>query len=452
MTIRDARGLELSHATAACATAHDQALALFNAYDVDPLAAIDTVLAEHPDFVAGHLLRAGLLIAGMERTLMPMVCDSVASAERLGASATDRERSLSAAFRLFAGEHFHAASQALGRHLTDWPRDLLAAQVAHLLDFYLGQSTQLRDRIARLLPHWSASDAGHGHLLGMYAFGLEECNEYARAESTGRQAVDAHARDAWAIHAVAHVCEMEGRFDDGIRWLEERRADWSTGNMLAVHNAWHLALYHLERGDTDTVLAHYDGAVRGGRSEVVLDMVDASALLWRLWLRGVDPGATRWSEIAECWGRLVDDGFYAFNDVHGVMAFVGSGDDTRARRAELQLLRAAQGTGSNAAMARDVGLPVAMALRAFADGQHALCAQILLPVLPIAHRFGGSHAQRDLLQLTALEAAMRAGDRALAAALSAQRLASRPHSPFNRTQARRAQGLPDGVQGGSSVA
>lgn len=48
----------------------------------------------------------------------------------------------------------------------------------------------------------------------------------------------------------------------------------------------------------------------------------------------------------------------------------------------------------------------------------------------MAHRFGGSHAQRDLLDLTLIEAATRSGDKPLAAALAAERLALKPRSPL----------------------
>jgi hypothetical protein len=51
--------------------------------------------------------------------------------------------------------------------------------------------------------------------------------------------------------------------------------------------------------------------------------VDASSLLWRLELRGADVG-DRWQALADDWTALADDGFYAFNDVHALMAFVGA--------------------------------------------------------------------------------------------------------------------------------
>ena len=55
----------------------------------------------------------------------------------------------------------------------------------------------------------------------------------------------------------------------------------------------------------------------------------------------------------------------------------------------------------------------------------SLGADRLLPLLPQAHAVGGSHAQRELLLLTARCAAAHCGDTALADALGGQLLQSR---------------------------
>src|SRR4030095_11703801 len=94
------------------------------------------------------------------------------------------------------------------------PRDILAIQTGHLVDFFRGDTLNLRNRIVRVLPHWSAGVPGYSYLLGMYAFGLEECNQYAEAGETARRALQLEAKDAWAVHAGVHVMEMQGRIDE----------------------------------------------------------------------------------------------------------------------------------------------------------------------------------------------------------------------------------------------
>ena len=86
--------------------------------------------------------------------------------------------------------------------------------------------------------------------------------------------------------------EMQGRHRDGIDWLTSRADDWSIDNGLAFHNWWHLGLFHLDLGEHERVLELYDTRIRPVQTPVALEMVDASALLWRLTLRGVDVGGT----------------------------------------------------------------------------------------------------------------------------------------------------------------
>ncbi len=63
---------------------------------------------------------------------------------------------------------------------------------------------------------------------------------------------------------------------------------------------------------------------------------------------------------------------------------------------------------------------------------------VLRPIRHRSHRFGGSHAQRDLLDLTLLESAIRSGEPSLAQAFAAERLALKPHSPLARLFVERA--------------
>src|SRR5262249_11085507 len=159
-------------------------------------------------------------------------------------TANAREHGHVAACRAWLDGDWQRAVELWGRVAIDYPRDSLAIQLAHLGDFYLGQSAMLRDRIARVLPAWDHDRPGYGYTLGMHAFGLEECGEYALAEGAGCRALLAERRDPWAIHAVAHVMEMQGRLAEGVSWLLEREGDWAHDNGFAFHNWWHRALYH----------------------------------------------------------------------------------------------------------------------------------------------------------------------------------------------------------------
>lgn len=299
------------------------------------------------------------------------------------------------------------------------------------------QQRLLRDRIARALPEWRAEQPGYHALLGMLAFGLEENADYAGAERAGRRAVDLQPRDGWGQHAVAHVLEMQNRTEEGIAWMRERVEHWAGDSFFQVHNWWHLALFHLDREQLDEVLALFDGPIFGGRSALALDLVDASALLWRLELLGLDVGA-RWQPLADLWEAHADAGNYAFNDAHAMMAFVGAGRGTAVERVLAAQRRAMAEDTDNQRFTSEVGHPLCLAIQAFAAGGHADCVRLIRPLRAIAQRFGGSHAQRDLLDLTLLEAARRSGQDALVRALVNERLQLRPHSPQTRRLALRA--------------
>src|SRR5690606_34935230 len=92
----------------------------------------------------------------------------------------------------------------------------------------------------------------------------------------------------------------------------------------------------------------------------------------------------------------------------------------------------------NAKFTAEVGHPVARAIDAFGQGRYRDVNAMLRPVRNIAARFGRSHAQRDVIDLTMIEAALRAGDETLAHALTAERAAMRHESPLSRLFLRRA--------------
>ncbi|WP_455281759.1 tetratricopeptide repeat protein [Cupriavidus necator] len=428
MTHTDSRGVSVSSTNTNSLERFEAALELLHGYYGDPLTVIDHALADDPGFVMGHAMRAGMMITAGDGTVEPMLRQSIEAGEALSASANERERRHIAAARAWLDGHFARSIQLYGDIVVDYPRDSLALQIAHIGDFLLGQSTLLRDRIAQVLPHWNTRVPGFGYVLGMHAFGLEETHLYEQAEERGRFALELNPRDPWAIHAVAHVMEMQGRQDEGIDWLSGRAADWSQDNMMAVHTWWHLALFHLELGHTRQVLDIYDAHIRENHSAVALELIDACAMLWRLHLRGIDVGE-RWNEVADTWQARGAEGYYAFNDTHAAMAYLCAGRDSALAGLLASMRAAAGGSGSNAMMTREVGLPVTEALLSFARQDYDHAIELLLPVRQIAHRFGGSHALRDLINLTLIEAALRGQRANLACALAAERMELKPMNP-----------------------
>lgn len=431
----DRQGNALTGATADAAELYARALESFNLYRGDPVALLDRAITTAPDFVMARIFRAYLFALATEPGAAEAARTEVASvkARRLN----DREAShLAALGHILAGE-WSAAGYALDHHNMRYPHDLLALQVGHLTDFYRAGARDLRDRLARVLPKWSPQLPGYSILLGMYAFGLEECGAYSRAEETGRQALDLEPLDCWAHHAVAHVMEMQGRAEDGIGWMTAREPHWSgDDNFFQVHNWWHLALCHLDLGENEAALALYDGPIRRQRSTMALDMVDASALLWRLQLTGHDVGE-RWQELAATWHQHADGQLYPFNDWHAAMAYLGAGQEDQLQRL-LDTLRSGASQREASAWAQHIGLPLMEGFVAFWREDYDTAIERLHPARRIVNAFGGSHAQRDIIDWTLTEAALRGGRRDVAEGLANERLAAKPHSPMNRAFLNRA--------------
>jgi hypothetical protein len=217
---------------------------------------------------------------------------------------------------------------------------------------------------------------------------------------------------------------MQGRLEAGAAWLQARERDWAPDNFFAIHNYWHLALFQLEAGDVALALALYDQRVRASQSEVNVDLVDASALLWRLALAGADV-RERFTALAEVWRRVDEHGYYGFNDWHALMAYAGAGQSDEVAR----VIRGLEAREEPRAPGHAETLAACRGFAAFAAQDHARAVDELFAMRAVAARFGGSHAQRDVIELTLVEAALRAGQRGLARALCEARRARKPDSP-----------------------
>ncbi len=437
--LKDRYGNTVSTNSSAALAKYDEALDLTRLYHGDPVAALDAALEEDPDFGGAWAARAGLLVTATDKAY----AEETAKSLRAGAAArlNDRDRAHLQAAQDWAEGRYAEGTARFGRIAQENPRDLLALQYAHVCCFFLGLQSELRDWPLQSLRAFKSGEDGHSYILGMAAFGLEECGDYARADIYGRQAVDIDPRDGWAVHAVAHVNEMRGDLETGIPWLANSAQHWAPDSGFSYHNWWHLALLHLDRGDTGEVLRLLDEKVRPNPdAQIVLEWIDASALLWRLKLEGVDTG-DRFAKLAACWDRAAEDSIYAFNDLHALMAFIGAGRTADVERTLKAMRKAAADTGDHAYMTRKVSLPLGEAFAAFDSGRYGECVEKILATRGIAQRFGGSHAQRDVITLTALHAAIRGGFAASAEAIAAERLAHKPQSPWAGRLARQAREL-----------
>ena len=389
----------VSSATTAAAEAYERALAAFQCWHSGADEQLASALLEAPGFVMGHVLQAYLLVSSRDPRRIRLARPLLVRAASLRAS--ERERLHFAAIAAAAAGDYQLATARLDELLRRHPRDGLALQVANTFDYFTGEATRMLERVEAVLPAWSDDMPGYHAVLVTHAFALEECGEYERAEDAARAALALNPLDVRAHHVMAHVFEMTDRSDAGARWLSEH-----ANGLLTTHCWWHLALFHLTQGQTDRVLTLYDDFIRPDYSADIADLIDAAALLWRFQLRGGDIGA-RGAELAAAWAPRIQDSYCSFNDLHAMLAFVGARDWERAQRLEAALVASHSQQTRHGETTRQLGLPACRALIAFGRGDNTLAITLLASLPALAHRLGGSHAQRDVLHLTLMEAVER---------------------------------------------
>jgi tetratricopeptide (TPR) repeat protein len=423
----DVRGLTLSTASPAAAACYDQAIESYFEYRLNAGARVKATLEADPDFALAHCLQGYFFMLFGTCAVHDKARAALADAESRAGSVTAREAAHIAALRIWLTGDMTRTCALWEEILIEHPRDLLALRLQHFATFWMGRSQELRDAPARVLHAWDESVSGYGNVMGMLAFGYEECGDYVAAERLGRRALDLDGEDLWALHAVAHVLEMQGRLREGIDWLERPADAWEDRNPFRGHLWWHLALFHFERGAYDEVLALYDRSIRADKSDFYLDIQNCASLLARLEFQGVAVG-DRWDELADHVETRLDDHVLAFTDTHAMLALTGA--KRPAAEPLLASLRsfAARPGDTAAAVMAPVAIPVCQAIRAYGQGDYGQTVELLQSRRDGLIHLGASHAQRDIFVQLLLQAAIRDGQTQRARALLSERTLLRPTS------------------------
>jgi len=433
---KDLHGLDLTAASDAAAAALDHAELGYLKYRADAADRLKAAIAADPEMPMAYVLRGTFAMLSYKAANLDFAAQSLATAERLAAN--PRERAHMAALAKWIAGDVPGATRAWGEILHDHPRDILAFRLHHFASFWAGRAGDMAAQAEATVAHFGEADPGYGSVLACRCFALEECGEYLRAESYGREAVAIDPADMWATHAVAHILEMQGRRAEGIAWLTTLGPNWEGGNNLKHHLFWHRALYHFERAEFDQVLALYDRGFRDLGSpltqampDLYIDIQNAASALLRLELRGIDVGG-RWSELADQAEARIGDHLSAFTLPHWMMALAADRRDEAAQRMLAAMARDAAGNTAHARLLREVALPVCRGVLAHRQGRFADVVLHMRPALGDMPRLGGSHAQQDVLEQVFLDAALRAGLADDAGLLLERVRARHPLSPEHR--------------------
>lgn len=414
----DPRGIALANAPPEAIQACIDGIEGYNNWRVDTMGHLDAAITAGPDFALPRIVKAWVLHMGRSAALADKVEALRDEAKERLSGAPERDHVLLAALDAAAAGDGIGAATILEAHLEREPADLLAHRLVQFELFWNGRAAWMRDIIERAAPAWDEAVASYHQFLSCRAFSNEEAGHLEAAERFGRRAVEMEPTDVWGTHAVAHVLVMQGRIDDGVRWLESLSGNWGAANQLKHHLWWHLCLFLLERGDHERILDLLTREIRNPDSPLVqavpdatIDLQNVASLLLRLELRGVDVG-DRWQSIADICAARVTNHANAFSNAHDMMVLAATGQWDKANEllASLRGYLAADAGGGNLVNSyRAAGAAVCEAMLAHRRGDYQRVIDLMAPVRHDLSLIGGSHAQRDIFYQVLADAARRLG-------------------------------------------
>lgn len=353
----------------------------------DPLELLTDANEHDPDFVMGSVLATVYTVTAGSPLDAPTIVDSMARIE--SRSTPDlQQRHLPPLRALVAGDFSNAADQ--WGQLAAHDGDLVAYRFAHDVFLHVGEAPG-RLRWSEETLERNTMPAGHNFIEGMHAFTLNEVGRFDEARQFGERSLAADPLDLWARHALAHIYEDTDDQVAPFELMEATSSLWEGQDALALHLWWHLALRFLAVGRIDDAFALYDAHVDDATTPFRL--CDMTSLLWRLDLRGHDPGE-RWDVLADRWTDVAERHTCGFLDLHAALVFLQRPDHPGAA-VWFAGLEARPDRGAEIDdIFESVAKPLVAALR-------ATDPDALDELAPSLHRIGGSNAQRHIISLTA---------------------------------------------------
>lgn len=316
---------------------------------------------------------------------------------------------------LWANGDMKNASRALDKITTLYPEDIYSLKLNQDTYFYLGAANAMRSSLAGAITQINDSNPLKGYAHGMYSFALEESNLYDLSQKEAMKALQLNPCDTWAIHNYAHCLEMQGKTDEGLAWMLDRKKDWITCSGLACHQYWHTALFYLNKREHDEAINLLDEQIltRCLASSSGLDLHDAASMLYRLELINLlaessssSDKPSRWKGVYDMCKTHTKDHIVGFNDCHYMMTYLAMEDNDSVK----EMLDTLNEQQAPTLVERDtVVRPLLEAMVAFKKGDYP---QVVDKIEPIRHdivRIGGSHAQRDIFEQLLLVAALKSG-------------------------------------------
>lgn len=386
------------------------------------------MLEADPEFILGRALElevellGGLTSPRLDKAMAQQIEDLNKLAKGFGGTkpkANEHELLHVEVVNQWAASNHKGATRVLETIATLYPEDVSALKLNQETLFMLGESMQMRNSLAGSLRHMSEKNPLKGFVHGMFSFALEESNMYPASKREALIALDMNPNDSWAIHNYAHCLEMEAHYEEGLKWMLDRQVDWEPCQMLACHQFWHTALFHLNQNNLAEACDLLSSEVLKRFNNTAFGLHDGASMLMRWELVNlfdrVEPAkkvndsgnkmelnAKRWDLVYEFCNEHKHDHLVGFNDAHIMMGLLGSNKIQEARE-----FLDSMDTVKSLHLGQEVVKPLCQALLEFKLANYERCVQLIEPIRFEIIHIGGSHAQRDIFEQLLLVAALK---------------------------------------------
>jgi tetratricopeptide (TPR) repeat protein len=300
--------------------------------------------------------------------------------------------------------NYSRARSLFAQHVNQYPGDVAALFMLHMLDFCCGQTSELLPLTQKLDTAIPADYPLYGYYLAIKSFVMGEAGHYQAALEIGLEACSLIQDNIYGVHAVAHAYHETNRHEQVLQFLHTTQPIWISNAGMQMHVCWHVALAELSLFSIDKAKTAFHRFYAMKTAPDKEQDLDAVGFLWRYKLCFPDDRQydENWTQLADNWTGCVGASTSYFHDVHAAFAFTAVNKPLLIRK----LIARSDGTGIPEG-AHTIGLDILRAIYHYSIGQYYDCARLLVSTKPNWSKIGGSNAQRDLLRLTLQDAICR---------------------------------------------
>ena len=390
----------LTTSTGLARDSYDIGLRAFLSANYGAQEAFSQSIEADPNFALAYL---GLTRAFMSSGHASEAKAALGKAKNLLDGVTDREKSHFLCCELILLGEAKKARAAVHNHVLEWPRDAMAAQmntsVFGLIGFSgeVSREVDLLEYTERLLPHYGDD----WWMISMHAISLCEMGQTLESMQLMEKALNLNPRNANAAHFFAHILYEENEVSAGRDYLDAWMPNYDRRSLLHGHLSWHQALWALNEGDDNAMWDIVDASVsqEKGSSLPINALTDTASIYYRAELAGYNVSAERWLKLSEYAAEKFPKMGQSFADMHAALAHAMAGNND-------YLSKLIDG---NSGFAGDIVPAVAKAWKAISENKWDKASEELETAASEFERFGGSRAQRDLLEFTYVNVLLRTG-------------------------------------------